>query len=172
MVNRVVVSLIILLMFLGIFIYFRVEMKYSMVMNGRASDYLRSLSSAKSAAEIADTVEKKGVQFALDYKLIEDFLLKTCNPNCYENADFYRAHLKIVKEIKAKRLWVVKQNRFKDSVSYYIQDGEEKKLEEHFLATREKISAEYTKIKSMEHKQLALDVIKALDEKIVELRKK
>ncbi len=71
-----------------------------------------------------------------------------------------------------KRLWVVRQNKLKDKVSYFIQDKEEKQFLSNFDKRRAYISDHYKEIKTVESKELALGLIKVMDEKILELRKK
>ena len=117
-------------------------------------------------------MEKNDIKFASDYLIVEDYLFKVCNPDCLNSSSFYKNYMKIIDKIELKRLWVVKQNKLKDKVSYFIQDKEEKEFLTDFSKKRALISDQYNQIKTNEHKQMALDLIKIIDGKIAILKKK
>lgn len=182
MVNKLVVSLILLLMLLGVAIYFRVEFKYAMVANNRNSFILKELNKAAKTKSINDNetqedkiyavMEKNGIKFATDFILIEDYLFKACDPNCLNNPSFYKNYSKMIDQIKLKRLWVVKHNQLEDKVAYYIQDQEEQQFVDTFLKRRSYISDHYKNISNLDNKEQALALVKIIDNKIIELKKK
>ena len=181
MVNKLVVSLILILMILGIAIYFRVEFKYAMVANNRNSLYLRDLNNALNSTKndntskqdkVISVMEKNGIKFSTDYILVEDYLYKSCEPNCLTSLSFYENYEKLINQVQVKRLWVVKHNQLKDKVAYFIQDKEEKQFKENFLKRREYISNQYKNINELDLKQKSLNLIKSIDAKLAELNKK
>ena len=181
MVNKLVVSFLVVLFILGIAIYFRSEFKYRMVENNQGSRLIKELKIASIMPEtleltkedrIFQAMEKNEIKFATDYLIVEDYLFKSCDPNCLNSASFYKNYSKIIAKIQVKRLWIVRQNKLKDKVSYFIQDKEEKQFLSNFSKKRAFISENYNDIKTNENKQLALDLINVMDGKIAELKKK
>ena len=181
MLNKLVSSIIIVLFLLGVAIYFRVEFKYMMVLNNRGSMLLDQLNKeVKSKLEpqelvedrILTVAEKNGVKFATDYLLMENFLFKTCKEECITKPSFYRNYIKLISQIKIKKLWVVEQNKLKDSVAYFIQEREEKQLLGNFEARRLFISENYDKLPSYDLKELSLSLTQAIDAKVMEIKKK
>jgi hypothetical protein len=181
MVNKIVSSIIFVLFLLGLAIYFRVEFKYMMVLNNRGSLILNQLSKALKDPvnqnenfedRVAAIAEKNGVRFATDYMLMENFLFKSCKEECLNRPVFYKTYMKIIALIQIKKLWVVEQNRLKDSVAYYIQEREEKQFLNNFTTRRAFISENYTKLPSYDLKELALSLTQTMDAKVMEIRKK
>lgn len=181
MVNKLVSSIIVVLMLLGVAIYFRVEFKYMMVLNNRGSMLLDQLNKATKAPlapqeqaedRITSVAEKNGVKFATDYLLMENFLFKTCKEECVNKPAFYKNYIKLISQIKIKKLWVVEQNRLKDSVAYFIQEREETQLLSNFETRRLYISGSYDQLPSYDLKELSLSLIQAIDAKVMEIKKK
>jgi hypothetical protein len=121
---------------------------------------------------ISNVAAKNGVKFASDYLIMEGALFKSCKPNCLNKIPFYKNYAKLISQIQIKKLWVVEQNKMKDSVAYYIQDREEKQFLDNFSSKRAYISENYEKLPSYEIKELALSLIQAIDAKTMELKKK
>lgn len=181
MVNKLVYSVIAVLFILGAAIYFRVEFKYMMVLNNRGSMVLSLLKKADKeplkAGETAETRiaqvgEQNGVKFATDYLIMENALFKACKTECLSRAAFYRSYMKLIAQIKIKKLWVVERNIMKDSVAYFIQEREENQFLTNFTTRRAFISDNYDKIPSDELKELALSLTQAIDAKVMEIKKK
>ncbi|MGZ3725575.1 MAG: DUF3149 domain-containing protein [Pseudobdellovibrio sp.] len=181
MVNKLVVSLLVILFALGVVIYFRSEFKYKMVENnqdGRLVKELKTASIMPATPELSKedriygVMEKNDIKFASDYLIVEDYLFKACSPDCLNSSSFYRNYMKIIEKVQVKRLWIVRQNKLKDKVSYFIQDKEEKQFLNDFSKKRALISDQYAQIKTNENKQMALELVKVIDSKIAELKKK
>lgn len=181
MVNKLIYSILAVLFLLGAAIYFRVEFKYMMVLNNRGSLILTELGKAEKEAAaskesiengIASVAEKNGVKFATDYLLMENRLFKSCSTTCLSRSEFYRSYIKLISQIKIKKLWVVERNIMKDSVAYFIQEREETQFLENFAKRRAYISENYEKIPSYELKELALSLTQAIDSKVMEIKKK
>ncbi len=181
MVNKLVISTLVILFVLGAAIYFRVEFKYMMVLNNRGSLILSLLKKAdkdplkpgESAEErIAAIGDSSGVKFATDYLIMENSLFKACKTECLKKAAFYKSYLKLISQIQIKKLWVVERNKMKDSVAYYIQEREENQFLNNFVSRRAYITENYEKIPSYELKELALSLTQAIDAKVMEIKKK
>ena len=181
MVNKLVVSLVVILMVLGIAIYFRVEFKYMMVLNGRGTLLLGQLSKISktplAAGEnpedrIAEVAEKSGIHFATDYLILESALFKSCKDECLKRPAFYQDYIRLINQITIKNLWVVEQNRMKDNVAYYIQDREQNQFLNNFVTKRAYVSDSYNSISSYDLKEMALALIQAIDAKVMEIKKK
>ena len=177
MVNRIVVSLIMILMLLGVAIYFRVEFKYGMAAKNHSQILADELSRAKSAAgeterlsSVLKTAQKFGIAFADDYKIIDEALVDACRPKCFAMAEFYDSVDKVVEMIERKKMWVVRKNRTKDSVANYIQNTEEAEIIQTLLVRRTYISDGYSSIASFDLREKALASINLIDAKIKELR--
>ena len=181
MVNKLVVSTLIILFVLGVAIYFRVEFKYMMVLNNRGSLILAELKKATKEPltanenmedRISAVGEKTGVKFATDYLLMESSLFKSCGAQCLSRPAFFKNYSKLISLIQIKKLWVVQHNRMKDSVAYFIQDREEQQFLNNFVSRRAYISDNYDKISSYENKEMALALTQTIDAKVMELKKK
>jgi hypothetical protein len=180
-INKLVVAFLIILFILGVAIYFRVEFKYMMVLNGRGTLLLSELNKASKVPLAANespedrvsvVAEKNGVKFASDYLIMENSLFHACNPDCLKKPAFYKNYSKLISQIQLKKLWVVEQNKMKDSVAYYIQDREEKKFLDSFKSRRSYISDNYDKIPNYDLKEMAISVTQAIDAKVLELKKR
>lgn len=181
MVNKLVVSLILILMLLGIAIYFRVEFKYKMVAEGQNIQILNDLkaimkpefSDAENRLEkIAQVGEKHKIAFATDLQALDNYLFKVCQPNCHTNSSYYANLNRVVDLIDLKKMWVVRKNWSKDTVAYFIQDQEVAVIKNTLLKRREYIADQYIKLPSYDLKEVAMASIKNIDEKIKELQKK
>lgn len=181
MVNKLVVSLILILMLLGIAIYFRVEFKYKMVAEGQNIQIINDLKAIEkqtlSPAEnrlvkIADVAVKHKIAFATDLQALDSHLFKACQPECQNDVKYYESLGKIISLVDLKKMWVVRKNWSKDTVAYFIQDQEVAVIKNILLKRREFIADKYAKLPSYEIKEVAMASIKTIDEKIKELQKK
>ena len=181
MVKKLVIILIMILMLVGAGIYFRVEFKYMMVLNGQNTLILGKLKKAIKAPannvettedHIAAVADENGVGFATDLGLYDKTLFKHCGDDCFDRPSFYRAYAKILAQIHVEELWVYAQNKTKDRVATYILDREKNQILKTLQKSRAKISSHYGAIKTPEHKQAANDVVKQMDEKIAQISAK
>jgi len=181
MVNKLVYSVIAILFILGVAIFFRVEFKYMMVLNNRGSEVLSLIKKAnKEPLKAGETMEDRiavigeqaGVRFATDYLIMENSLFKSCKTECLKKAEFFKSYIKLISQIKIKKLWVVARTIMKASVSYLIQEREENQFLNNFTSKREWITENYEKIPSYELKELALSLTQAIDAKVMEIKKK
>jgi len=181
MLNKLIYSTLAVLFILGAAIYFRVEFKYMMVLNSRGSEVLSQLKKAEkeplkpgetNEERIASIGEKNGVKFATDYLIMENTLFKACKAECLKRASFYKGYLRLIGQIKMKKLWVVERNIMKDSVAYFIQEREENQFLNNFASRRAYITDNYEKIPSDDLKELALSLTQAIDAKVMEIKKK
>lgn len=181
MVNKLVVSLILILMLLGIAIYFRVEFKYKMVAEGQNIQILNDLKAIEKQQlspdenildKVAQVAEKHKIAFATDLQALDKHLFKACQPNCHTNAKYYENLARLVALVDLKKMWVVRKNWSKDTVAYFIQDQEVAVIIATLLKRREYIADQYIKLPSYELKEVAMASIKTIDGKIKELQKK
>ena len=181
MVNKLVVSLILLLMLLGVAIYFRVEFKYKMVAEGQNTQILNDLKKASIDAlgpqetrldKIVQVADQHKIGFATDLQLLDSYLVKSCAEDCLKDPKYYESLKKLVDLVDLKKMWVVRKNWSKDTVAYYIQDQEVAVIKNTLLKRRSYIAEKYNDLPSYQLKETALTTIKAVDEKIKELQKK
>lgn len=181
MVNKLVVSLILILMLLGIAIYFRVEFKYKMVAEGQNIQIvndLKLLQKQELSAEenklekIAEIAEKHKIAFATDLQALDSYLFDACKPQCLNDVKYYSSLTRLVALVDLKKMWVVRKNWSKDTVAYFIQDQEVAVIKNTLLKRREFIADQYGKLPNYELKEVALASVKIIDEKIKELQKK
>ena len=181
MVNKLVVSLILILMLLGIAIYFRVEFKYKMVAEGQNIQIINDLKAIEKQQpaegdnrleKIALVGEKHKIAFATDLQVLDKHLFNACKPNCHTEPKYYESLAKLVALVDLKKMWVVRKNWSKDTVAYFIQDQEVAVIKNTLLKRREYIADQYIKLPSYDLKEVAMASIKTIDEKIKELQKK
>ncbi len=181
MVKKLVIILVIILMLAGAGIYFRVEFKYMMVLNGQNTLILGKLKKAvklptdnvnTTEDHIAAVADENGVGFATDLSLYDKTLFTQCANECYERPSFYRAYGKILGQVHVEELWVFAQNKTKDRVAAYILNREKNQILKTLQKSRAKIADHYNAIKAPEHKQAAIDVVKKIDEKIAQISAK
>jgi gamma-glutamyltranspeptidase len=181
MVNKLVVSLILILMILGIAIYFRVEFKYKMVAEGQNMQILKDLKAVEKMQlkpeesrleKIAEVGEKHKIAFATDLQALDNHLFNACKPECHVDSKYYKNFSRLVALVDLKKMWVVRKNWSKDTVAYYIQDQEVAVIKNTLLKRREYIADQYAKLPNYELKEVAMASIKTIDEKIKELQKK
>lgn len=181
MVNKLVVSFILILMLLGIAIYFRVEFKYKMVAEGQNIQILNDLKVIEKQElkpnenlleKIAVVGEKHKIAFATDLQALDNHLFKACKPNCHTDAKYYESLNRLVALIDLKKIWVVRKNWSKDTVAYFIQDQEVAVIKTTLLKRREYIADQYIKLPSYDLKEVAMASIKTIDNKIKELQQK
>jgi hypothetical protein len=181
MVKKLVILLIFILMLVGVAIFFRVEFKYMMVLNGQSTLILSKLKKAvKMAANnvtatedhIAMVADESGIGFATDLSLYNNALFKQCAEACLNRPEFYRAYNKVLDQVHVEELWVYAQNKTKDRVAGYILNREKNLMLKTLQKSRAQISDGYSTILVLEQKQMALDTIKKIDEKIALLKEK
>ena len=181
MVNKLVVSFILLLMLLGIAIYFRVEFKYKMVAEGQNVQIINDLKAIEEQdlkpdesrlEKIAQVAEKHKIAFATDLQALDNHLFKACDPSCYSDPKYHESLARLVALVDLKKMWVVRKNWSKDTVAYFIQDQEVAVIKNILLKRRQSIADQYAKLPSYELKEVAMASIKTVDAKIKELQKK
>ncbi|MBY0451681.1 MAG: hypothetical protein K2P92_01515 [Bdellovibrionaceae bacterium] len=181
MVKKLVIILIFILMLVGVAIFFRVEFKYMMVLNGQSTLILGKLKKAVKLPannittredHIAAVADENGVGFATDLSLYNKALFKQCAEACLTKPEFYRAYNKILDQVHVEELWVYAQNKTKDRVASYILDREKNQLLKTLQKSRAQISDGYGTITALDQKQMALDTIKKIDDKIALIKAK
>ena len=171
MVNKLIFSILFLLMLLGVAIYFRSEFKYSTMARSHAMGLNSKMKEAGNAEAIVDTMEQnKGIVFATDFVQGEKQLAKLCKPDCLNAPEYYAAYGRLVESIHPEKLWAYK-NLFKDKVTTFIFQKEKQKLSDELFKNRMYFSDNYKSVKSDQQKGILLELVKKIDLKITELKK-
>jgi hypothetical protein len=162
---------------LGVAIYFRVEFKFGMVKENHSENLNSTLSEIKKMSNkveklnfVTNNLQNFGIAFANDFKLFDQALYEACNPNCLEISEFYTAVSKVLDNLERNKMWVVRKNRTKDSVAYYIQSIEEAQIIQ-ILSDRKKYFIDsQLSIKSDEMRLKSATTIALIDTKINEFK--
>ena len=172
MLNKLIFSVLFLLVILGMLIYFRTEFKYSTMANSHSRGLNTKMKGAVTTDEILDTVESgKGLAFSTDFLLGERKLAQLCKPDCLNNAEYYAAYGRLVSNIHPKKLWAFKETKWKDNASLFIYQQEKRKISEELFKNRMYFSDNYKSVRDDKLKAELLGLIKAIDAKIAELKK-